>query len=125
MDAALERDLAEDDWEPGGVTRPKRRLDCLPGGFNAERPCPFVSCKYHLYLEVKRRTGLISFTFPGLELDEIPETCALDVADRGGETLEVVGNCINVTRERIRQIEIKAHHRLEKDAQLKGLQCKP
>ena len=33
------------------------------------------------------------------------ETCALDVADRGGITLEDVGILLNLTRERIRQVE--------------------
>jgi DNA-directed RNA polymerase sigma subunit (sigma70/sigma32) len=35
------------------------------------------------------------------------ETCSLDVADRGGITLEEVGNILNLTRERIRQVEVK------------------
>jgi len=35
-------------------------------------------------------------------------SCALDVADRGGATLEEVGALINVTRERVRQIEVMA-----------------
>jgi DNA-directed RNA polymerase sigma subunit (sigma70/sigma32) len=34
------------------------------------------------------------------------ETCALDVADRGGITLEEVGEILNLTRERIRQVEV-------------------
>ena len=33
------------------------------------------------------------------------ETCALDVADRGGITLEEVGEIMNLTRERVRQVE--------------------
>ena len=43
--------------------------------------------------------------FPDLEVWEMTETCALDVADRGGITLEDVGNILNLTRERIRQVE--------------------
>jgi DNA-directed RNA polymerase sigma subunit (sigma70/sigma32) len=35
------------------------------------------------------------------------ETCALDVADRGGITLEEVGEILNLTRERIRQVEVR------------------
>jgi DNA-directed RNA polymerase sigma subunit (sigma70/sigma32) len=35
------------------------------------------------------------------------ETCALDVADRGGITLEEVGAIMNLTRERIRQVETR------------------
>ena len=35
------------------------------------------------------------------------ETCSLDVADRGGITLEEVGAILNLTRERIRQVEVR------------------
>jgi hypothetical protein len=35
----------------------------------------------------------------------MPETCALDLAERGGMTLDQVGALLNMTRERARQIE--------------------
>src|SRR5687768_18394193 len=41
------------------------------------------------------------------------ETCALDIADRGGTTLEEVGAILNLTRERIRQVEVKALAKLD------------
>ena len=91
------------------VVRPKLREDCA----QAERPCPFVSCKHHLYLDVSARTGAIKLNFPDLEVWEMAETCALDVADRGGTTLEEVGAIMNLTRERIRQVEVKALAKLE------------
>ena len=53
------------------------------------------------------RTGAIKLNFPDLEVWEMTETCALDVADRGGTTLEEVGAIMNLTRERIRQVEVK------------------
>jgi DNA-directed RNA polymerase sigma subunit (sigma70/sigma32) len=37
---------------------------------------------------------------------ELAQTCALDVAERGGITLEEVGEIMNLTRERIRQVEV-------------------
>jgi len=83
--------------------RPETRNECRL----SERPCPFVSCKYHLYLDVNPRTGSIKLNFPDLEVWELPETCALDVAERGGMTLEEVGELLNLTRERIRQVESK------------------
>jgi hypothetical protein len=82
--------------------RPKSRLDCV----NNERPCPHVSCKYHLYLDVNPETGSIKLNFPDIEVWEMTETCALDVAVRGGITLEEVGEIMNLTRERIRQLEM-------------------
>ncbi len=81
--------------------RPKEREDCKLG----DRPCPFVSCKYHLYLDVNPNTGSIKLNFPDLAVWELSETCSLDVAERGGITLEEVGELLNLTRERIRQVE--------------------
>ncbi len=82
--------------------RPKTRGDCQ----DAKRPCPWVSCKFHLYLDVNPETGSIKVNFPDLEVWEMAETCALDVADRAGITLEEVGEILNLTRERIRQVEV-------------------
>jgi len=81
--------------------RPRTRKECLEMG----RPCLFVSCKHHLYLDVNPETGSIKLNFPGLEVWQLRETCALDVAERGGLTLEEVGEILNLTRERIRQVE--------------------
>ena len=67
----------------------------------------FISCKHHLYLDVNPATGSIKLNFPDKEVWEMAETCALDVADRGGITLEEVGAIMNLTRERIRQVETR------------------
>lgn len=81
--------------------KPKSRADCV----DMERPCPYVSCKYHLFIDVHPVRGSIKVNFPDLEVWEMTETCALDVADRGGITLEEVGEIMNLTRERVRQVE--------------------
>ena len=73
--------------------RPKTRGDCQHGA-HAERPCPFVSCKHHIYL---------------------------DVADRGGLTLEEVGEIMNLTRERVRQLETRGIARLAHVAAMASL----
>jgi hypothetical protein len=67
----------------------------------------FVSCKHHLYLDVNPSTGSIKLNFPDKEIWEMEQTCALDVADKGGITLEEVGTIMNLTRERIRQVETR------------------
>ena len=69
------------------------------------RPCPYAACKYHLYIDVHPVRGSIKINFPDLEVWEMEETCALDIADRGGITLEEVGQIMNLTRERVRQLE--------------------
>lgn len=81
--------------------RPTLRSQCR----NSPRPCPHVSCRYHLYLDVNPETGSIKLNFPGIEVWEMKESCALDIAERGGVTLEEVGQLMNLTRERIRQLE--------------------
>jgi hypothetical protein len=83
--------------------RPRSRAECASG----PRPCMFISCKHHLYLDVNPSTGSIKLNFPDKEIWELGETCALDVADRGGITLEEVGSIMNLTRERIRQVETR------------------
>ncbi|MGH7329329.1 MAG: sigma factor-like helix-turn-helix DNA-binding protein [Polyangiaceae bacterium] len=91
------------------VEKPRTREECV----NGARPCPFVSCKHHLYLDVSARTGAIKLNFPDLEVWDMNESCALDVADRGGTTLEEVGAIMNLTHERIRQVEVKGLAKLE------------
>lgn len=81
--------------------RPQTRADCRDG----PRPCLFVSCRFHLYLDVNERTGSIKLNFPELEPWELVDSCALDTAERGGMTLEQIGQLLNVTRERARQME--------------------
>jgi len=94
--------------------KPRNRAECAEG----PRPCPFVSCKHHLFIDVSPRTGAIKLNFPDLEVWDLGESCALDVADKHGTTLEDVGAIMNLTRERIRQVEVKALAKLAVDADL-------
>jgi hypothetical protein len=89
--------------------RPESRGECA----DMERPCPFVSCKYHLYIDVHPVRGSIKINFPDLEVWEMTDTCALDIADRGGITLEEVGEIMNLTRERVRQVETQGLAKLQ------------
>ena len=100
------------------INRPVSRDICATG----MRPCPYVSCKHHLYLDVNPDTGSIKLNFPDIEVWEMAETCALDVADRGGITLEEVGEILNLTRERIRQVEVKGLQKLRAASESLGLQ---
>lgn len=127
------------------VDRPKTRADCARGV--GIRPCPWVACKHHLYLDVTNYTS-VKVNFPGLEevdppagagdydldgrwatdwpraadhasavdLSRMPETCSLDVADKypEGLFLDQVGEIMNLTMERIRQLELSALAKLRK-----------
>jgi len=88
---------------PTDHQRPFFRCQCVDG----PRPCPFFSCRYHLYLDVNSAGGIV-LNFPDKTLDDLKDTCALDVAERGDHTLEEVGEYLNLTRERVRQIETHA-----------------
>jgi sigma-70-like protein len=78
--------------------RPRTREDCRDG----VRPCPW-SCRHNLAYEI---TAVGS-----IKLHAIAEgalACALDAAERGGMTLEETAQALGVTRERARQIEVRA-----------------
>ncbi len=112
--------------------RPRTRGDCDP--LHGKRPasgCPFISCRHHMFsVDVGFRGGLTIGTHDvpadpseaDLEAaaDALAEqiqrwgSCSLDIADRGAVTLEEVGERLNVTRERIRQIEAKAFRRVKR-----------
>jgi hypothetical protein len=90
------------------MQKPKTRGDCV----NGIRPCPWVSCRHHLYLEVDQVTGSIKTNTDippdGDEAEAVmnmPHTCSLDVADQGPHLLEEVAANLGLVRERARQIE--------------------
>ncbi len=83
---------------------PQTRGECV----DAERPCPHRLCTMHL-VPLKREMRGHRGVHP---IEQSGESCALDVSDRGPSTLEEVGEHMQVTRERIRQIEEVALRRL-------------
>lgn len=105
----LLRVVGSDDPHPGG--RPRTRVECA----NVPRPCPFAGCRYNLYLDVEP-SGSIRLNFPDLQVDEMEDSCALDIADRGAHTLQQVAILVNLTRERVRQLETRAAMRLVKNS---------
>jgi len=108
--------------EHDAADRPQTWGDCKSGS-NSVRPCPWVSCKHHLYLDVNPETGSIKINFPDLDPWELKDTCALDVAERGGITLEEVGEIANLTRERVRQIEVRGLLQLRRSDKIEAPEC--
>lgn len=114
--AELQHGVIEDGLYEG---RPRTVGDCesdpeSPLG-GASKPCPWVSCRFHMYLSVKtgrRDAGgrelapSLQLHFPHIEPDQLsPEgSCVLALARRGGMEIEEVGRAINVTVERVRQM---------------------
>lgn len=85
------------------LSLPKTRGDCA----GKRRPCPHIQCRYHLILD-----GSVTRGIP--ELEDLEQTCSLDVADAGEHSLEDIGTILGLTRERVRQIEEKAKEKLNK-----------
>lgn len=97
--------------------RPRTRGECADG----PRPCPWVGCRHHLYMDVSEVTGSITVNRPGVELEDLAETCSLDVADRTELKLAEVGVLMDVTRERVRQIEARALVKLQARLKRRGV----
>lgn len=111
-------------YPPVDIERPTTRDECR----GEMRPCPWVACKHHLYLDINPETGSIKINFPDLEPWELQHTCSLDVAERGGMSLEEVGEIMNLTRERIRQVEVMGLLKLKivaDDRKLMETPCPP
>lgn len=95
--------------------RPKTRAECRQNG---DRPCPWVSCKFHLFLDVNPETGTLKLNFPDKEVWELTESCALDVVEQQGGwdprtarsepmTSEATGDVIGVAKSRVVQLSQK------------------
>lgn len=83
------------------LVRPKTRGECA----DVPRPCPFVSCRHHLYLDVDKNGSVIEHA---TDPTEMAVSCSLDVADDGEMLLEEIGSIFGIGRERVRQIEASA-----------------
>lgn len=80
------------------VPRPKTRADCVDG----PRPCPWVGCRYHLYLDA-RPSGALRLMHGDdvAHLQTMPETCALDCAAKGPHDYDYLARAYNLTRQQV------------------------
>lgn len=77
--------------------RPKTRADCHTvrdrltahlddaDPYRVHRPCPFVSCRYHLHVDVEEATGVVTVMSTETTPLDIAHTCVLDVIDEHPE----------------------------------------
>lgn len=88
--------------------RPKKRADCLPGGSNEQRPCPWVSCRHHLAIDV-RSDGHV---YERDGWDEAEFTCTIDAAEETvGMEREQIAKLMGISERREFQIEAQAMRR--------------
>ena len=97
--------------------RPRTYAECQAQGLGLTRACPFVSCKWHLAVDVDAVNGTIRVHLDAWDAEEqtidvarMPSTCALGVTARHpeGMTLDEIGSMLGLTRERVRQLETRA-----------------
>jgi hypothetical protein len=101
-------EMAESD-DFGDVHPPTTYGDCQALGLGTkENPCPWARCKHNLAIDVNPENGSITTRFPDKDIDELDATCAIRQAEEGPLHLWRVGELMNITRERVRQIEAVA-----------------
>jgi len=88
--------------------RPRTRGDCVDG----PRPCPWVTCRHHLLLDIGRDGRLLKARafdeaneYELLEaMLDMPETCALDVAERNGASAAEVANLLGLKHDAVDEV---------------------
>ena len=95
------------------VDRPGTRGVCRGG----TRPCPFIGCRHHLYLNPERwhNKQTMLCNFPDWEPWDLPETCALDVAERGGIDIVEIGILMNLSKSGVEKILHRALARVKQE----------
>jgi len=79
-----------------------------PRNCPSSRPCRRLECRYHLAIDAvsRRRRPTFRHNFPGVPLEDLQETCALEAAERnGGLTHAEIAVLMNTSTEQIKQIE--------------------
>ena len=100
---------------PWRVSLPRLRGDCAPGASRraqGEEMCRFLTCRHNLLGELSRRpaaeaeAAMVSFLEGGWV-----DTCALDVADRGGVDDQAIATMLGSSAKRVTQISAEALYR--------------
>lgn len=96
---------------------PLTRAECA----GVPRPCPYVSCRHHLYLEALPHTGNIRLVFPDLEPDQMSPSCSLDVAELGPLSRDDISKLLNLTRQGLEAFEKRTLERYAAALEAAGL----
>lgn len=84
-------------YEIDGIKRPTKRSECIDG----PRPCPWVSCRHHLLLEVASAAPKINAD--GVKRDARPTTIRLNMASQSGDLGRRPGLLASAPAEIVRQ----------------------
>ena len=100
------------------LDRPTHRGDCLPGGSNEQRPCPWVSCRYHTAVQLGggrpaatkavARQQIVKLRLAHEALAAGHPSCALDVADLGPQGNATIAAVLGISREYSRRTVAEA-----------------
>jgi hypothetical protein len=104
---------------PPPYLRPQTRGECIDG----PRPCPYVGCRYHLFLDVYRAGGLqLNFGTENVDiLKKVDHTCALDVADARTCSSEMVSKHLNVSVQAIKFTTAIAQKKVKRYLEIREL----
>ncbi len=91
---------------------PEKRPETREGCADMPRPCPFLTCKWHLGHEAIG-PDVDDDTLAEAIASETGDTCALDVADRGPQTERWVAQLMGLSHQRVHQLsrDAKSHAR--------------
>jgi hypothetical protein len=95
--------------------RPRTRADCA----DVPRPCPFVSCRWNLYLDVDEQ-GRITIPRPDVNVEERADSCALDLIEREPDGLDAsdAAAVMGLSREQLARIEERGKEAIARDREL-------
>jgi hypothetical protein len=88
---------------------PATRGDCLA----IARPCPRYLCRHNLSVEDERAGRPHHGVSPPPVIVVKAESCALDVAERGGLSYRALGAVLQITRQRAEQVAARAARKLQ------------
>lgn len=91
------------------LERPRTRSDCD----RVPRPCPFVGCIHNNFLDVQQDGRSLRLNFAEPSDMSSSSSCALDVAELAGRSVDEVARALNISHTRVVQLEARALAKIE------------